>query len=91
MKIIIVGAGTIGLGLAAQMAEEVAKLGIDAEARQATPAEESHCQYMERHVQEVCIRNREEPVIAFEQPRFNGYMGHKRKRPPERMKVIGWK
>lgn len=40
MKIVIIGAGATGLALATQVAERAVRLGVEAEARQATPAEE---------------------------------------------------
>jgi flavin-dependent dehydrogenase len=46
MKIAIVGAGTAGLALAAHVAKRAVQLGVEAEARQATPAEEKHCHFI---------------------------------------------
>ena len=91
MKIGIIGFDTIGLEVAAQAALVFLKHGIEAEARQATLAEETQPQYMERVVQEICMRTLEQPVFAFEPPRFTGYVNHRRKHPAQKMKVVGWK
>jgi predicted dinucleotide-binding enzyme len=73
MKVVIVGGGeVVGIALARRFVEA----GIEAEVREATPAEERYC--ARSHTVELEVR--EAPIIAFEQPRFNGYMGKRHKR-----------
>jgi predicted dinucleotide-binding enzyme len=89
MKIAIVGAGHMGMALALLCVSKAKAIGIEAEAREATPAEEKYCKPIKPVVIEPLVCP--ETVTAFEQPRFNGYMGHRPKPAYQLPKVKKWK
>jgi ketopantoate reductase len=94
MKIGIIGYHGIGLVLAAHLAER----GIQAElvtlpCAKVVPYLDREEMEKER-MQQMALSIRKaygEPVLAFEQPRFNGYMTPRGKLPPQKMKLNGWK